>query len=41
VLTRAPDIHTSGHERSLEMAKAQFKLSWVRWLEWSERAQVE
>jgi hypothetical protein len=24
-----------------DMAKAQFKLSWVHWLEWSERVQVE
>ena len=36
VLTRPPDIHTDGHMPSLEAAKAEFKRSWVRWLEWSE-----
>jgi hypothetical protein len=36
VLTRPPDIHTDGYTPSLEAAKAEFKRSWVRWLEWSE-----
>jgi hypothetical protein len=40
-LTRAPDIHTDGHTPSLEAAKAEFKSNWLRWLEWSERAEVE
>ena len=33
----APD----GHTPSLEAAKAEFKSNWLRWLEWSERAEVE
>jgi hypothetical protein len=41
VLTRPPDIHTDGHMPSLEAAKAEFKSNWLRWLEWSERAEVE
>jgi hypothetical protein len=41
VLTRPPDIHTDGHEPTLEMAKARLKRSWDRWLEWSERALAE
>ena len=36
VLTRPPDIRTDGHTPSLEAAKAEFKRSWVRWLELSE-----
>jgi hypothetical protein len=40
-LTRAPDIHTDGHTPSLEVAKAEFKSNWLRWLEWPERAEVE
>jgi hypothetical protein len=41
VLTRSPEIHTDGHEPTLEMGKAQLKRSWERWLEWSERTEVE
>jgi hypothetical protein len=41
VLTRPSDIHTDGHMPSLEAAKAEFKSNWLRWLEWSERAEVE
>jgi hypothetical protein len=41
VLTRAPGIHTSGNEPSLEMAKARLKRSRDRWLEWSEWVEVE
>ena len=40
-LTRAPDIHTDGHNPSLEAAKAEFKSNWLRRLEWSDRAEVE
>jgi hypothetical protein len=41
VLTRPPDINTDGHTPCLEAAKAEFKSNWLRWLEWSERAEVE
>ena len=41
VLTRPPEIHTDGHEPTLEMTKAWLKRSWDRWLEWSVRVQVE
>ena len=41
VPTRPSGIHTDGHEPTLEMAKARRKRSWVRWLEWAARVQME
>jgi hypothetical protein len=41
VLTRPPEIHTDGHEPTLDMAKARLKRSWDRWLAWSERTEAE
>ena len=41
VLRRPPDIHTDGHEPTLEMAKARLKRNWDRWLEWAERPRAE
>ena len=41
VLTRPVELHTDGHEPTLEMAKARLKRNWDRWLEWSERTEAE
>ena len=40
-LTRSPGVCTDGYTPSLEAAKAEFKRNWLRWLEWSARAEVE
>jgi hypothetical protein len=37
VLTRAPGVRTDGSAPTFEAAKAEFRMNWLRWLEWSER----